>query len=438
MKLLLDFTVALDELVGVLLDFSSVLLELLVDLVVHGDLPHFGLWVKLKVVLELIVKGLELLSNLLESSDKLWSNLIVEVHNESLVSHVHLSEFHGDIVLHVLEFALDLWLLKEVLEVHHDGLLFLIGVHLESVPSGLDLLELHSVFWGVKLHDALLKSLGNLHLVDFLIVLILLELESEFIKWLIKLLNVLPDFGLSFLDFIVDLWVHGNFPHLETLVVPVEVSLEFFVEGLPFLANGFELSLVFLLTKKTTGLLKSLTNLLEFSLDFGGELLKFLADLWVRMDELVDILFNHLVIMDDLLEFLVVHGNLPHFETFGVPSEGLLDLKVESLHLLADFLELLLIFWVFEHLAGLFKSDNEFVNLLVEDLNELLGFGLDLWVRVVELLHVFTEGLVLSDDLLVLIVVHGGGPHRLGLWGDDLAGGADGTSDEHHDGEFHV
>jgi len=87
-----------------------------------------------------------------------------------------------------------------------------------------------------------------LHLVDLLVVFILFELDSKFIKWIFKVLNVSPDFGLSLLDFLVDLWVHGNFPHLETLVVPVEVSLEFLVEGFPFLANGFELSLVFWLT----------------------------------------------------------------------------------------------------------------------------------------------------------------------------------------------
>jgi len=68
LELFLDFWVAVDESIDVLLDFSLILLELLVDLVVHGELPHFGFWVKLEVLLEFVVKSLELGTDSMESS----------------------------------------------------------------------------------------------------------------------------------------------------------------------------------------------------------------------------------------------------------------------------------------------------------------------------------------------------------------------------------
>lgn len=325
------------------------------------------------------------------------------------------------------------------MELHIDGLFLSVGVSLKSVPSGLDLSELNSMLWGVEFMDSSFQSSDNLHSVDSLVVLILLELDTELLEWSFKPLHVSPDLSLSLLDLLVDLWVHGNLPHLETFVVPVEVSLEFSIKGLPFLANGFELSLVFWVAKKATSLLKSLADFMELSFDFFGKLLKFLADLWVLIDELVDILLNDFVVGNDLLVFFVVHGKLPHFETLSVPFEGSLDLKVESLHFGNDLFKLFFIFWGIEHLAGLLKSNLELAHLVVEDLDELLGFLLDLWVIIVEFLHLLSELLVLSGDLLVLIVVHGDGPQRLGgLWGfHDLAGGADGTSDEHHDCKFH-
>jgi len=180
-----------------------------------------------------------------------------------------------------------------------------------------------------------------------------------------------------------------------------------------------------------------LSNIVEISLDICGKFLKLSADLWVRIDEFFDILLDDLVVSGNLLELFVVHVEFPHFETLSINLKSLLDFKVESLHLCDDGLDLSLIFLVLEHLSGLLKSLGELGNLSVEHLFELFSFSFDHWVGVVELLDLLTEFFILSFDLLELLVVHRDGPHRLGLWGEDLARGADGTSEKHHDCVFH-
>lgn len=323
------------------------------------------------------------------------------------------------------------------MEVHHDGLLFLIRVSLEGLPSVLDFLELHSMFWGVELVVSHLESVSDLHPVSMLVLLIFLERVTEVVEWFIKVFDIVLDVSLLSLKLSIDLWVHGELPHLKTFVVPVEVSLEFSVKSLPFGTNGLELSLVFWRTEHLTGLFKSVSNILEISFDLFTELLELKVDLWVSFNEFLDILLDGLIVGSDFLELLIVHVEFPHLEALSVPFESLLDFGVESLHLSTDGLELSLIFWVVEHGTGLSKSTLDLNHLLVEDFLELLTFELDFWVRVVEFLHVFAEGLIFSFELLELLVVHGDGPQGLLFWGEDLAGGADGSSDEHHDCKFH-
>jgi len=437
LKLLLDFWLGSDELVEILFNLITVNLELMVNLVVHRELPHFGLWVEFEVVLELVVEGLHLSANLFKLSLKDWAMNVVYFHLESLVSHVHLMEFLGDIVVKVLELSLDLWLGEESLEVHHDGLLFLIDVSLEGVPSVLDLLELHSMFWGVELVVSHLESVADLHPVSMLVLLILLERVTEVVEWSFKVVDIILDVSFLFLKLSIDLWVHGELPHLKTLVVPVEVGLEFSVKSLPFGTNGLELSLVFWRTEHVTSLLKSLSDILEISFDLFSECSEFVVDLWVSSDEFFDILLDGFIVGSDFLELLIVHVEFPHLEALSVPFESFLDFEVESLHLSTNSLEFSFILWAVEHGTGLSKSSLDLNHLLVEDFLELLTFDLDTWVRVIEFLHVFAEGLILSFELLELLVVHGDGPQGLLFWGEDLAGGADGSSDEHHDCKFH-
>jgi len=99
LKLLLDFWLGSDELFEILVDLHTVLLELLVNLVVHREFPHFGLWVEFEVVLELVVEGLHLSADICKLSLKDWAMNVAYFHLESLVSHVHLSHFLGDIVV---------------------------------------------------------------------------------------------------------------------------------------------------------------------------------------------------------------------------------------------------------------------------------------------------------------------------------------------------
>jgi len=104
--LVFDLIIAVDELFDILLEEGIILFELFSDFVVHGNFPHFGLWVKFKVVLEFIVKGLELAGDFI----KLLTDLIgwvFDLHLELLESHVHLVNFFGDIHLQVVEFTLN-------------------------------------------------------------------------------------------------------------------------------------------------------------------------------------------------------------------------------------------------------------------------------------------------------------------------------------------
>lgn len=99
LKLLLDFWLGCDELFDILVDLLTILLDLLVNLVVHGEFPHFGLWVEFEVVLELVVEGFHLSANLSESSLEDWAMYVVDFHLESLVSQLHIVEFLLDIVV---------------------------------------------------------------------------------------------------------------------------------------------------------------------------------------------------------------------------------------------------------------------------------------------------------------------------------------------------
>ena len=202
---LADFSESHGELVHLLLDGLGGLVAL--------DLPHLGLWVELDVGLELVVESFHLLANLAELFAKLWAVNVVHLPFEFLVSGVHLLELLFDVELHVLELSLDLWLLEELHELHPDGVLLLVGVGLELQPSGVDLLELHSVFWGVELGSGLLESVTDIHPVLLLVSLIFGVLETNLVDWALEVLDVLPDLLLFLLDFGVDLWVHGDFPH---------------------------------------------------------------------------------------------------------------------------------------------------------------------------------------------------------------------------------
>lgn len=211
--------------------------------------------------------------------------LTVYLHLELVVSLGHIVQFLGDILLQVLEFTFDLWLLDKILEVSHDNLNFLFEVGLKCITSGLDLFELHSVFLGVKLAESFLESLAHFLFILFLVIHQFLELQTELIGWSIEV----ADISRNISCFLLNSWVQGVIPHLLTFIVPMEVCFEFFMESFQFCSNGLDLSLLLWVIEHGTSLAKSLTHLLELIMDFSGEYLELRPNLWTRTDEFSDI-----------------------------------------------------------------------------------------------------------------------------------------------------
>lgn len=282
--------------------------------------------------------------------------LTVNLHLELVVSLGHIVQFLRDILLQVLEFTFDRWLLDEILEVSHDNLNFLFEVGLKFITSGLELFELHSMFLGVKLAESFLESLADLLFILFLVIHKFLELHTELMGWSIEVADISRNISCLLLNS----WVQGMIPHLLTFIVPMEVGFESFMESLQFFSNGLDLSHLLWIIEYGTGLAKSLANLLELSMDLSGKYLELRLNLWTRTDEFSDISSNSLLVSSDCLELLVFHVKVPHSETLIVPFESLLDFMAKSLHLSSDFVDASLVLWVIEQLSGLLKSELEF------------------------------------------------------------------------------
>jgi hypothetical protein len=93
--------VRFDELFGVFLDFSFVLLEFIGDLIVHRDLPHFGFRVEFDVLFPLSVEVVNFCSNLVKSVFHVLINNSFDIKLEILESVIHFPKLAADIILQV-------------------------------------------------------------------------------------------------------------------------------------------------------------------------------------------------------------------------------------------------------------------------------------------------------------------------------------------------
>lgn len=193
-KFVIDF---LGELGSVFLELSFLFFDVLGDFVVHGDLPHLGLGVKLDICLPLSVEGFNLVADFDEAVLEVVAKNVSDLLVESPESVVHVLEFGADVSLHILELSGHVRLEDERFDLAMDGGLLLVLIGLEFLPSALDLLKLCSMLWSIELNHGFLEPLGDSLFMEFLVVSVILELFKEHITDFLQVFDVAPDLFLG-------------------------------------------------------------------------------------------------------------------------------------------------------------------------------------------------------------------------------------------------
>jgi len=166
----------------------------------------------------------------------------------------------------------------------------------------------------------------------------------------IDVLSGLLSLGMDFLEFLV---VHRELPHIETLVVPLEVLNDLDQEGFLNFLKVLDLLLVLEVIVESHVFFGSLDDVLHFDGEIVLEVVEFGLDSLVVGNKLLPVVINLLVIAGDLLELIVVHVEFPHFETLVVEIKVSFHLSSECMLLLADGFELGLVLWLTEEGSSL-------------------------------------------------------------------------------------
>jgi len=307
--------------------------------VVHMEVPHFKTLVfELETILDLFLNSLMSSDLLITFGFVFW---VIEELSVLLNSHGDLLNLVGEIMLEVLKLGLNCLVLGdesplllidilslfdvllEIIVFHTDSphietfivpLEVLLDLLVQSFVLFADGLKLSFIFWVAHNLGSLHKSLTNISKFDHDVVLEILEFSLNLLVSSNEFLDVTtftPNLFVISSMLLVLIVVHVEFPHLETLVIELEIFLESSIKSSAFLSNSLELSFIFWVAEHLCGLSTSSSDLLELVVEILSEIHELSMDFSVLFDEKLPVMLDFCVISGNLLEFFVIHGEGP-------------------------------------------------------------------------------------------------------------------------------